>query len=468
MKKQRLIGLIFATIITLAAATSYVQTPVQAAEKISVTINGEHLSFDQPPAMIDNRTLVPLRAIFEALGATVSWEQSKQTITAVKGSTTVSLQLGNTVAKKNNTDLAIDVAPQTINDRTMVPTRFVAEALGANVGWENSTRTVLITTGDSKTETDSGDNSNGPKTNNSTCISSTVSLENTDMSYESYACHSSDQYAEIGDKLLAELASQGYAFLQDANEEGLEVEVNYPFTDEEETLTTYTVQEGTLVDPIHEDVDEELLPLQNDIERHQELWGLFTWTIPEQYRNVDEFVVFAHDSTSGYVGGDDDGDMEYQFGLNTLNVEPELERISTIVHEFAHLLTASSSQINPTIKEEDCDTYYLGEGCTKPNSYMQAYYENFWVDIEDTVLDFEDDPDLLAEFYLDNQDQFVNDYAATSLDEDVAETFAYFVLNSKPSGNTIKEQKILFFYKYPELVELRANINARLQAVLLD
>jgi hypothetical protein len=66
--------------------------------------------------------------------------------------------------------------------------------------------------------------------------------------------------------------------------------------------------------------------------------------------------------------------------------------------------------------------------------------------------------DTLYNFYKTHQDQFVDDYATTHPTEDIAESFAYFVFNPKPTGNSVREQKVAFFYEYPELVELRANI----------
>lgn len=64
----------------------------------------------------------------------------------------------------------------------------------------------------------------------------------------------------------------------------------------------------------------------------------------------------------------------------------------------------------------------------------------------------------LAKFYKENRDKFVTEYAATNLDEDMAESFTLFILEPKPSGVSIAEEKILFFYDFPELVELRREI----------
>jgi len=89
-------------------------------------------------------TLVPLRAIFEALGATVEWEQSTQTVTAVKDDITIILKIGDSFLTKNGERIALDVPAKIVGGRTLVPARAVAESFGADVQWDGTTRTVTI------------------------------------------------------------------------------------------------------------------------------------------------------------------------------------------------------------------------------------------------------------------------------------------------------------------------------------
>ena len=110
-----------------------------------VKLNGTTLSFDVPPIIESDRTLVPLRAIFEALGASVSWSEETQTVTAVKNNTTLSLQIGSDTLTKNNEPIPLDVPARLINNRTMIPARAISEALGATVDWDEETNTVIIT-----------------------------------------------------------------------------------------------------------------------------------------------------------------------------------------------------------------------------------------------------------------------------------------------------------------------------------
>lgn len=122
------------------------QSPVQAAVPIKIVIDGVTLSTDQPPVAVNGRTLVPMRAIFEALEATIHWDQKTKTVTAKKEDTTIILKLGSKLATINNKAVNLDVPGQSLNGRILVPTRFVSEALGQEVNWNSMKRIVSITT----------------------------------------------------------------------------------------------------------------------------------------------------------------------------------------------------------------------------------------------------------------------------------------------------------------------------------
>jgi hypothetical protein len=121
-------------------------TSAQAANAVSVEIDGQLQVFDQPPVIINDRTLVPLRGILESLHADVQWDQANMTVTATQGNTSISLQIGSKQAIKNGKLLELDVAARLVNNRTMVPARFVSEALGAAVKWDGEKQTVRIFT----------------------------------------------------------------------------------------------------------------------------------------------------------------------------------------------------------------------------------------------------------------------------------------------------------------------------------
>lgn len=100
--------------------------------------------------VVNNRTIVPLRSIFEELGATVQWNQKDKTITAQKGKTTIWLKVGSKTAKINNKTVTIDVPAQVYNGSTLVPLRFISESFGVTTTW-NAKQEEAILTADDKT-----------------------------------------------------------------------------------------------------------------------------------------------------------------------------------------------------------------------------------------------------------------------------------------------------------------------------
>lgn len=114
------------------------------AGAVDLYVDMEKIATDTPPTIVEGRTLVPLRAIFEAIGAAVEWDQSTYTATGVKGDTTVVVQLNNTIAYVNGEARTLDVPAQLINNRTMVPARFISESMGCDVTWYQATQTAAV------------------------------------------------------------------------------------------------------------------------------------------------------------------------------------------------------------------------------------------------------------------------------------------------------------------------------------
>ena len=113
---------------------------------ISVLCCGELLTFDVPPMLVSDRTLVPLRAIFEALDTEVSYEDATRTVRAEKDGMTIELVIGELKARVNGEEKVLDVPSMEIDGRTLVPLRFVGEALGADVDWDGDNEVVFIYT----------------------------------------------------------------------------------------------------------------------------------------------------------------------------------------------------------------------------------------------------------------------------------------------------------------------------------
>lgn len=118
----------------------------QNNDQITILLDGEKLSFDVDPYIKDGRTLVPFRGILEALGAEVIWNPTERSVTAKNESTEIYLKIGSVETLVNGEKVIIDVPAEITKDRTFVPLRFVSENLGATVGWDGATRTVTIAT----------------------------------------------------------------------------------------------------------------------------------------------------------------------------------------------------------------------------------------------------------------------------------------------------------------------------------
>lgn len=120
-------------------------TALAAEDDVKVYVNGEELAFDQPPIIENGRTLVPLRAIFEALGAEVDWDQETKTVYADWGYNSMVLTIGEDyLTMGDGRVFALDVPAKVLNGRTLVPLRAVSESMGAEVYWEQETRSVWI------------------------------------------------------------------------------------------------------------------------------------------------------------------------------------------------------------------------------------------------------------------------------------------------------------------------------------
>jgi hypothetical protein len=126
----------------LIATVAFAATAPAAAQAVTVNVDGQPLMLNPGPIEQAGRVFVPLRGIFERLGASVVYQAG--TINATKGQTTVSLRIGSTQATVNGETQNLDVAAFIVGSTTYVPLRFVAQSLGAHVGYDNSTRVVAI------------------------------------------------------------------------------------------------------------------------------------------------------------------------------------------------------------------------------------------------------------------------------------------------------------------------------------
>lgn len=129
----------FETRLPLFGCVDIVYNPI-----IKVLVNGQKVNFDVYPQIENGRTMVPMRAIFEALGATVEWNNETRSVTSVKDDVTISLAIDSTELYVNGSVKTLDVPACIINNRTMVPVRAISEAFGCEVKWNNDERIVVI------------------------------------------------------------------------------------------------------------------------------------------------------------------------------------------------------------------------------------------------------------------------------------------------------------------------------------
>lgn len=128
-----------------AASMTFAVASPAMADDITVLLYGNAIEFDVAPIIENDRTLVPLRAIFEALGAQVEWDGENETVISAKGNNICVLQIGGKMFV-NGVEKELDVPAKIVEDRTLVPLRAVSEAYECKVDWNGDTRTVTITT----------------------------------------------------------------------------------------------------------------------------------------------------------------------------------------------------------------------------------------------------------------------------------------------------------------------------------
>lgn len=117
----------------------------ESIQDIGILIDNEWFITDVEPIIINGRTMLPMRAVFEEYGATLDWNDSSKTATATLGDKVVSVSIGGTTAYVNGTAKELDTPAVITNDRTLVPVRFISEALGFKVEWDGEKRVVIIT-----------------------------------------------------------------------------------------------------------------------------------------------------------------------------------------------------------------------------------------------------------------------------------------------------------------------------------
>lgn len=259
--------------------------------------------------------------------------------------------------------------------------------------------------------------------------------------------------------------------------------------DDDESMYGYLV-EYTLKDDKLWQRDEIYIP--DDFEKkldtraaHEWIWDYFASIVPASERGfVTQFSVLTdgHENILGAVSRVSDDPTKWALKVDVVDADNHYALTYTLMHEFGHLLTLKSSQVsfdktlyyNPDNDKfyeraaSVCPQYFTHEGCSSPTSYINEFFSRYWQTIyaEWQVVDQEEsEPSYrisLHNFYKMYADQFLTEYAATSPEEDIAEAWAFFILSPRPEPTSIAKEKALFFYEYPELVQLRQEVLTQL------
>ena len=134
-------------VILLIVCTMIIGVGIAAPLEAKVVIDGKEVKFpDQKPIIENSRTLVPVRFIGEALGAKIGWSEKQQKVSITKGNESIQLIIGENIVVVGSKKVELDVPAKLLNGRTLVPLRFISEIFGCQVGWDSKTYTVTIAT----------------------------------------------------------------------------------------------------------------------------------------------------------------------------------------------------------------------------------------------------------------------------------------------------------------------------------
>ena len=136
---KKIVSLLLAIMLILG-----VSCVASAQSDIQVILDGRIIEFDQPPVIISDRTMVPMRAIYEALGAEVNWDAESRTASGTKTGITVSFTIDEALVDINYNEREIDAPATIVSDRTLVPVRALAEGFGLKVEWDAVNRIVFL------------------------------------------------------------------------------------------------------------------------------------------------------------------------------------------------------------------------------------------------------------------------------------------------------------------------------------
>ncbi|MET1030462.1 hypothetical protein [Domibacillus tundrae] len=269
---------------------------------------------------------------------------------------------------------------------------------------------------------------------------------------------------EDGDWYVEQLAGQYGELIPD--ESALEEETaEAPESPPEETaVITYSVENGEIMEETNRSGD----AYADNWEDQERLWSHFYHMMPADYIDTVgelEFFTDGSDETLAYVEPMDDT-YYWKVAIDFQDTDNEIELYGTLLHEIAHIVTLADDQF--TDMEEACATYESDYGCMAEESYMNQFFQTFWAGpmyVEWAAEKVSEDVEAQDAFYDKYTDQFLTYYATTYPDEDLAESWVYFLFSTADEVEMyegVLKKKILFFYDFPELVEMREEMLANM------
>jgi len=247
-------------------------------------------------------------------------------------------------------------------------------------------------------------------------------------------------------------------------------------------LAIYDVQGDQLGSPkFMPNIPADLLSYQQNIAAQQAVWNFFVALIPPDQRTEVSNFIISSDGKGGMLASVQqnlDDPKKWALNVDIVDATNPRNLTFTLIHEFGHLLTLNDTQVTMDSKvmaspldmqlqaqeSSSCPQFFTTNGCSQSNSYINQFYNTFWTKLypEWSKINAQRNANgyftLIGNFYQRHPTQFVTPYAATSPEEDIAESWARFVLTTKPQPDSISERKTLFFYDFPKLVQLRNQI----------
>lgn len=250
-----------------------------------------------------------------------------------------------------------------------------------------------------------------------------------------YTCETQQQCSDINAQIEDELAS--WTDSLEADDRNFD-EQWWDQSAEQTSKVIYTISAG----------EKATKKQGTDLPEYKQIWEevaeLAPNTLSDTYLETFEVFDDSNSDIAAFVA-DEDGNGKRHMAVNlAIHKNSDIkEQKATLIHELSHIITLNNNQFMKPSSQ--CPQYETDEWCTKASSYLNQFYQKFWKGLSNPAY---------------SSSNFVTEYATTSTEEDIAESFAFFVLESNHSNNNTRNQKVHFFNTFPELVTMRQEMRS--------